>query len=150
MKPGGYGGSHFSIDIIESRVVVWFVYAEEAALKTELDACRRANAETHRSWKVINPGKLNHVGKPVGYKLHADHCVTLYLAKDGPSGIRSSFARNHLWVTPFREDERYPGGEFVCKMIEWLKTFVSERDAADSTPAAGGCPPRRSCRRATR
>src|SRR6202034_1133846 len=34
-------------------------YAEETALKTELEACRRANAETHRSWKVINPGKLN-------------------------------------------------------------------------------------------
>jgi hypothetical protein len=32
LEAGGYGGWHNSIDIIESRVVVWFVYAEEAAL----------------------------------------------------------------------------------------------------------------------
>jgi hypothetical protein len=32
LEAGGYGGWHYSIDIIESRVVVWFVYAEEAAL----------------------------------------------------------------------------------------------------------------------
>ncbi len=110
-------------------------YAEETALKTELAACRRANAETHRSWKVVNPGKLNHVGKPVGYKLHADHCVTLYLAKDGPSGIRSSFARNHLWVTPFREDERYPGGEFVCNSDghDSLAEIVKQNRSVENT-----------------
>ena len=89
-------------------------YAEETVLKTELAACRRANLETHRSWKVINTNKLNAVGRPVGYKLHADSCVTLMLAENSPSGIRSSFARNHVWVTPFNEEERYPGGEFVC------------------------------------
>jgi primary-amine oxidase len=89
-------------------------YAEDTVLKTELAAARRASAETHRGWKVINPDRLNHVGKPVGYKLHTPDCVTSFLSEDGPSGIRSSFARNHLWVTPFQEEERYPAGEFVC------------------------------------
>jgi primary-amine oxidase len=89
-------------------------YAEDKVLPTELAAARRADAATHRSWKVINPGKLNHVGKPVAYKLDTPHCVTPFLAEDGPSGIRSSFTRNHLWVTPFNESERYPAGEFVC------------------------------------
>ncbi|HTI01589.1 MAG TPA: primary-amine oxidase [Acidisoma sp.] len=88
-------------------------YAEETVLKTERAAARRNNAASHRFWKVVNPGKLNHVGRPVGYKLHAPDCVTPFLAEDGPSGIRSSFTRNHLWVTPFDEDERYPAGEFV-------------------------------------
>jgi primary-amine oxidase len=89
-------------------------YAEETVLKTELAAARRANPDTHRSWKVINPNKLNHVGKPVGYKLHATNCVTPMLSEEGPSGIRSSFTRNHIWVTPFNESERYPAGEFVA------------------------------------
>jgi primary-amine oxidase len=89
-------------------------YAEDTVLKTELAAARRANPDSHRSWKVINPNKLNHVGKPVGYKLHANNCVTPMLSEEGPSGIRSSFIRNHIWVTPFHEDERYPAGEFVA------------------------------------
>jgi primary-amine oxidase len=89
-------------------------YAEEKVLTTELAAARRADASTHRSWKVINPGKLNNVGKPVAYKLDTPNCVTPFLHEDGPSGLRSSFTRNHVWVTPFHEDERYPAGEFVC------------------------------------
>jgi primary-amine oxidase len=89
-------------------------YAEETVLTTELAAGRRANAETHRTWKVVNPNKLNALGKPVGYRLHAKDCVTPYLDENGPSGIRSNFIRNHVWVTPFNEDERYPAGEYVC------------------------------------
>ena len=89
-------------------------FAEETVLKTELAAARRADLSTHRSWKVINPNKLNHVGKPVAYKLHAPNCVTPMIQEDGPSGIRSNFIRNHIWVTPFNESERYPAGEFVA------------------------------------
>lgn len=89
-------------------------YATETVLRTELEAGRRASAETHRTWKVINPNKLNAVGKPVGYRLHAKDCVTPFLAEDGPSGIRSNFIRNHIWVTPYNEEERYPAGEYVC------------------------------------
>jgi primary-amine oxidase len=110
-------------------------YGEETVLKTELGACRRANLETHRTWKVINPNKLNQVGKPVGYKLHADNCVTLFLAENGPSGVRSSFARNHLWVTPFHEDERYPGGEFVCNSDghDSLAEIVKQNRSVENT-----------------
>ncbi|TXI12017.1 MAG: primary-amine oxidase, partial [Rhizobium sp.] len=89
-------------------------HAEDTVLKTELGAARRADLSTHRSWKVINPNKLNHVGKPVGYKLHAPNCVTPMIQDDGPSGIRSNFIRNHIWVTPYDENERYPAGEFVA------------------------------------
>lgn len=87
-------------------------YATETLVGTE--GGRKANAETHRTWKVINPNKLNAVGKPVGYRLHATDCVTPMLNEQGPSGIRSNFIRNHVWVTPFNEDERYPAGEYVC------------------------------------
>ncbi len=60
------------------------------------------------------PQQLNAVGKPVGYRLHAKDCVTPFLAENGPSGTRSNFIRNHLWVTPFHPDEHYPAGEYVC------------------------------------
>ena len=40
--------------------------------------------------------------------------VTPMIQEDGPSGQRSNFIRNHIWVTPFHESERYPAGEFVA------------------------------------
>ncbi|MET3896187.1 primary-amine oxidase [Devosia sp. UYZn731] len=89
-------------------------YAEETVLKTELGAARRANAASQRTWRVINPNKFNKLGRPVGYRLHTPDCVTPFLNEDGPSGQRSNFVRNHIWVTPYNEDERYPAGEYVC------------------------------------
>lgn len=110
-------------------------YAEETVLKTELEAARRANLETHRSWKIINPNKLNHVGKPVSYKLHATDCVTPFLDENGPSGKRSNFVRNHIWVTPFHEDERYPAGEYVCNSdgTEGLAEIVKQDRSVENT-----------------
>jgi primary-amine oxidase len=88
-------------------------YQEDTILKTELEACRKANAATQRFWKVINPNKTNHTGKPVGYKIYPENVLTSYLKPDSPSGIRSAFTQNHLWVTKFDPEERYPAGEFM-------------------------------------
>lgn len=110
-------------------------YAEDTVLKTELAAARRADLSTHRSWKVVNPNKLNDVGKPVGYKLHTPNCVTPMIQEDGPSGIRSNFIRNHLWVTPFHENERYPAGEFVCNSdgSDGLAEIVKQNRSVENT-----------------
>lgn len=88
-------------------------YEEETPFRREGEAARRANAETHRYWKVINSSKSNHAGSPVGYKLEANHCVTPYVRADAPSGRRAGFVQNHLWVTAFDAEERYPAGNFV-------------------------------------
>ncbi len=88
-------------------------YQTDTVLKTELEACRRANPATHRYWKVINPNKTNHTGKPVGYKIMPESTLTSYLKPDSPSGIRSNFMENHLWVTKYDPEERYPAGEYM-------------------------------------
>jgi primary-amine oxidase len=110
-------------------------FATETVLKTELEAGRRASQETHRTWKVINPNKLNAVGKPVGYRLHATDCVTPFLAENGPSGTRSNFVRNHVWVTPFHPDERYPAGEYVCNSdgSDGLAEIVKQNRPVENT-----------------
>jgi len=110
-------------------------YSEETVLATELAAARRTSAETHRTWKVVNTNKLNQVGKPVAYKLHADNCVTPFLNEKGPSGIRSNFIRNHVWVTPFDPDERYPAGEYVCNSdgSDSLAEFVKKDRSVENT-----------------
>jgi primary-amine oxidase len=88
-------------------------FEEKTILSSELQAARRANAETQRYWKVINPNKTNIVGNPVGYKLEANHCVTPFVHPDSPSGKRAGFVQNHVWVTAYDPEERFPAGEFM-------------------------------------
>jgi primary-amine oxidase len=88
-------------------------FEQETPLRTELAACRRADPATHRYWKIVNPNKRNHVGCPTAYKLEPSHTVTPFLHPDSPSGRRSGFVRNHLWVTRHDAEERYPAGEYM-------------------------------------
>ena len=88
-------------------------YVEETVLQTERAGCRRADPGTHRYWKVVNPQRLNHVGKPVAYKLEPMQVLTPFVRDSSPSGLRSSFVRNHLWVTAYDPEERYPAGEYM-------------------------------------
>ena len=88
-------------------------YQEETVLETETGAARQINPQSQRYWKFVNPNKTNHVGTQVGYKLEPSHCVTPFLAEGSPSGTRAAFTRNHLWVTAFDPEERYPAGEYM-------------------------------------
>jgi primary-amine oxidase len=88
-------------------------FVEETVLATERSAGRRANQATQRYWKIVNPNRLNQVGRPTGFRLEPGHVLTPFVRPDSPSGIRSSFMQNHLWVTAFDPDERYPAGEFM-------------------------------------
>ncbi|MUO80895.1 primary-amine oxidase [Agrobacterium vitis] len=88
-------------------------FEEQTVLARESEAARRADPASHRYWKVINPNKTNYTGAPVGYKLEANHCVTPFVHPDSPSGKRAAFVQNHVWVTAFDPEERFPAGDFV-------------------------------------
>ena len=85
----------------------------ERVLSGPEDRARRADPATMRYWKVINPGVLNRVGRPVAYKLEPSHVLTPFVAPDSPSGRRARFMQNHLWITPHDPQERYPAGEYM-------------------------------------
>lgn len=88
-------------------------FETETVLSREAESGRRVNQDSHRYWKIINPGKLNATGKPVAYKLDPTSCVTPFVHPDSPSGKRAGFVQNHLWVTAHDPEERFPGGEFM-------------------------------------
>ncbi|MCM2442253.1 primary-amine oxidase [Agrobacterium vitis] len=88
-------------------------FEQQTVLGRESEATRRADPASHRYWKVINPNKTNYTGAPVGYKLEANHCVTPFVHPDSPSGKRAAFVQNHVWVTAFDPEERFPAGDFV-------------------------------------
>ncbi len=86
--------------------------AVNTALHTEQQAQRCVNAETARFWRIINPGRLNRLGQPVGYRLvPGENCPAL-AQPDARIMRRAAFTSNHLWVTPLQERERFAAGEY--------------------------------------
>ncbi len=82
-------------------------------LDRESTAQRDAAPERNRVWHVVNPGRHNRVGRPVGYALVPEGLPTL-LADPGSSiARRAAFATRHLWVTRYAPGERYSAGDFV-------------------------------------
>ena len=88
-------------------------YVEQTPLNTELAACRRADPTSQRFWTFVNSNKHNQVGGAVGYKLEPQHTLTPFIHPNSPSGKRSGFIQNHLWVTAYDPEERYPAGDFM-------------------------------------
>ncbi|KAF9881752.1 peroxisomal copper amine oxidase [Colletotrichum karsti] len=89
-------------------------YNKKTPLKTACgaDYCH----ETGRSWDIINPNSINPVAKkPVAYKILNNNCPTI-LAKPGSMvWKRAGFARKALWVTPYKDYELFPAGDYVCQ-----------------------------------
>ncbi len=102
-------------------------YASPTLLQTEKQARARLNLETARTWKIVNPNVLNAVGEPVGYKLMPGDNSIPFANKDSWWRKRAGFVENHVWVTPFQEDEKYGGGDYPNQsnggdgLIQWTE-----------------------------
>jgi len=84
----------------------------ETVLTVESAAQRLVDPFVNRYWKVINPDRTNHVGKPVGYKLVPGHTTYPMAHRESVIGKRAGFMYSHLWVTPNEATERYPAGDY--------------------------------------
>jgi primary-amine oxidase len=87
-------------------------YAEERQLASEQEAQRLINPLDGRYWKVTNPTKTNRLGNDVGYRIEPYENVKAAQQPDSSVIRRSGFVKNHLWVTPHDEDERFPAGDY--------------------------------------
>lgn len=87
-------------------------------LRTEREGIQDYDWSTQRAWKVVNPGSLNAHGAPVAYKLVPGAAFPSMLPKDSPILRRSGVIDHTLWVTPQRDDERWPSGEFVVQSVD--------------------------------
>ncbi|KAJ6000340.1 hypothetical protein N7481_000749 [Penicillium waksmanii] len=90
--------------------------ARRPPLRTSLEGAADYCYETQRSWDIINPNRMNEIAKkPIGYKILNNNCPPL-LAKPGSTVYnRAAFARKPLWVTPYKDYELFPAGDYVCQ-----------------------------------
>ncbi len=81
-------------------------------LKRESDAQRVSDSSVNRQWRVENPSRLNHVGRPTAYHLIPQTGPTLMAQPGSSVAARAAFATKHLWVTRFDPSERFPAGDY--------------------------------------
>jgi primary-amine oxidase len=89
-------------------------YSKKTPLSTSREGAVEYCHETSRTWDIVNPSKLHPTAKkPVAYKIISRESPTL-LAKPGSVvWNRAGFARKTLWVTPYRDYEMFPAGDYV-------------------------------------
>src|SRR5947209_1755430 len=87
-------------------------FARSTLLGTESEAQQVIDPLAARVWKVVNPSMHNSLGEPVAYKLIPGENVLPFAHPDSSVMKRATFARKHLWVTPYSPEERYPAGDY--------------------------------------
>ena len=78
--------------------------AEATLLASESQAQRRVNAATSRFWRIVNHGRKNRLGQPVGYRLVPGENAPPFVQPDAAVLKRAGFAAHNLWVTPYRPE----------------------------------------------
>lgn len=92
------------------RRSVWVVRPQTAA--TELEAVSNIDLRRPTLWRVVNPTRTNTVGYPVSYQLSPGTNLETLLAEDDYPRRRAGFIDHHLWVTPYRLEERFAAGMY--------------------------------------
>ena len=81
-------------------------------VRSEAESARDYDWSTQRSWKVVNPQRLNAHGDPVAYKLVPGAAIPSMFDPASPVIARAPVIDHPLWVTRHAEDERWPAGEY--------------------------------------
>jgi primary-amine oxidase len=109
-------------------------YAKSTLLETELQARSNLNLETARYWKIVNHKRKNRVGEFVAYKfIPGDNCIP-FASKNAYWRKRAGFVENHVWVTPFNEQENFAAGNYPNQsqggdgLIKWTQEDRAIRD----------------------
>jgi len=100
-------------------------------IRSEAEAGRDYDWSTQRSWKVVNPNKLNTHGTTVSYKLVPGACFPAMMDPSTPQFLRAPVIGHTLWVTKNSADERWPAGAYPTQstvdtgLSEWIKDDAS-------------------------
>jgi primary-amine oxidase len=84
----------------------------DTPLRTESEGRQDYEWAVQRCWKIVNGSVRNGLGTPVAYKLVPGASFPPLIGRASPVFRRAEVIGHTLWVTPQRDDERWPCGEF--------------------------------------
>ncbi|ELY51118.1 tyramine oxidase [Natronococcus jeotgali DSM 18795] len=90
-------------------------YVDRTRFERESEAKRLTDTHAGRYWEIVNEDVRNDAtGEPVGYRLVGGDGTNTAFPMQAGSGVakRAGFAKKHLWVTRYDDDERFPAGDY--------------------------------------
>jgi primary-amine oxidase len=92
------------------RKSIWV--AETSIAKTEKDAMMDIHLDKPAMWHFINPNVKGPLGYPTSYELMpGTTAASLLDPDDGPQKV-GAFSTHQLWITPYKQEERYASGVY--------------------------------------
>jgi primary-amine oxidase len=85
---------------------------EPALARTESEAMLHMDMDRPTLWRVVSNTQKNHVGYSTSYQLMPGMTAATLLSPDDYARRRAGFIDHHLWVTPYRYEERYAAGDY--------------------------------------
>ena len=85
---------------------------ESMPVRTEGQAKLNIDLKRPALWRVANLERTNHVGYPTSYQLSPGKNARTLLTEDDYPRRRAGFVDYHLWVTPYRPEERFAAGDY--------------------------------------
>ncbi len=101
--------------------------ARPTLVASEAEGARDYEYSTARFWRIVNPGKLNELGNPVGYKLVHGLPIPSMVGEGSAIYDRARFVQHDLWVTAYDRDEKYAAGDYPYQSpdAQGLPEFVA-------------------------
>jgi primary-amine oxidase len=107
---------------------------QNTIIESESQSARDFNWESQRTWKVINPSKVNRHGSNTAYKLVPGAAIPSLLDSSSPVYARAPVVGHTVWVTAYDDAERWPAGDYPTQSSE--DTGIT-RWITDDAPLAG-------------
>ncbi|MFT4263331.1 MAG: primary-amine oxidase [Nocardioides sp.] len=82
-------------------------------IASESEGARDADASVGRVWHIDSTERVNRLGNPTGYVLHAEQGPTLLADPSSSVHRRATFTTKQVWVSAYDPEERYPAGDLV-------------------------------------
>jgi len=107
----------------------------DTPLRTESEGRQDYDWSVQRGWKIVNGNVRNGLGTPVGYKLIPGGAFPPLIDRASPAFRRAEVIGHTLWVTPHRDDERWPCGEFpnLSEQDAGLPRWTAQDRSIDNT-----------------
>jgi primary-amine oxidase len=111
------------------------VVTEATPIRSESEAARDFNWATQRSWKVVNPNRVNAVGTNPAYKLVPSASIPPLMDPGTPQFRRAPVIGHTVWVTRQHDEERWPCGDYPTQSTvdDGMTRWIADDEALENT-----------------
>ena len=110
------------------------ITVEDTPLKTEKSAVRDMDIQHSREWMIASADKQNNLGVSPAYMLMPGGSTILYAVEGAKIRKKAGFATHHFWVTKYKPNEMYAGGDYPnqTQLGEGLPKYIGDNESVNN------------------